>query len=256
MTADDLSAVGVVLTFLVLLVVESVWPARQYPTLRWWRVRGVIQLVLIGGLATAVPLVLPVEWLKAHRLLDGSGLGLVGGTVVGYLVVSFVSYVWHRATHRFDVLWQGFHQLHHAPSRLDMAGATVFHPFDIAMYMVLSTVTTTLVLGLTPEAAAATSFVAQFYAYFQHLNVRTPRWLGTLIQRPESHFVHHEKGVHRYNYADLPVWDMIFGTFKNPPDFGTGDVGFDEPAAHRYGAMLLFRNVSQSVGTQSPDPVR
>ena len=23
-------------------------------------------------------------------------------------------------------------------------------------------------------------------------------------------------GLHAYNYADLPVWDMLFGTFRNP----------------------------------------
>jgi sterol desaturase/sphingolipid hydroxylase (fatty acid hydroxylase superfamily) len=22
--------------------------------------------------------------------------------------------------------------------------------------------------------------------------------------------------VHAYNYADLPLWDMLFGTFRNP----------------------------------------
>ena len=37
-----------------------------------------------------------------------------------------------------------------------------------------------------------------------------------LFQRPESHCVHHQSGVHSYNYADLPLWDMLFGTFRNP----------------------------------------
>lgn len=60
---------------------------------------------------------------------------------------------------------------------------------------------------------------------FQHANIRTPRWLGYLIQRPESHAVHHGRGIHRYNYADLPLWDIIFGTFRNP-ETATGEVGF------------------------------
>lgn len=114
---------------------------------------------------------------------------------------------------------------------------------------------TTLVLGLDPAAAAATAFVAQFYASFQHLNVRTPRWLGYLIQRPESHFVHHARGVHGFNYADLPLWDLLFGTFRNPARFGAGEVGFEAPADGRYGAMLAFRDVSDGVGTQAPQDV-
>jgi hypothetical protein len=37
----------------------------------------------------------------------------------------------------------------------------------------------------------------------QHANIRTPRWLGYLIQRPESHGVHYGRGIHRCNYSDL-----------------------------------------------------
>lgn len=41
-------------------------------------------------------------------------------------------------------------------------------------------------------------------------------WLGFIVERPESHRIHHQEGVHAYNYADLPLWDMLFGTFRNP----------------------------------------
>jgi sterol desaturase/sphingolipid hydroxylase (fatty acid hydroxylase superfamily) len=140
--------------------------------------------------------------------------------------------------------------MHHAPQRMDLGGSAIFHPFDVVVFVTLSTVTTTLVLGLTPEAAAITGFIAQFYSFFQHLNVKTPRALGYLIQRPEAHFVHHAREVHAYNYGDLPIWDILFGTFKNPAEFGTGDVGFDAPADRRYGAMLAFRDVSDGVGTK------
>jgi sterol desaturase/sphingolipid hydroxylase (fatty acid hydroxylase superfamily) len=56
---------------------------------------------------------------------------------------------------------------------------------------------------------------------FQHANLRTPRWLGYIIQRPESHGIHHERGLHAFNYADLPLWDMVFGTFRNPRTLGS-----------------------------------
>ena len=90
---------------------------------------------------------------------------------------------------------------------------------------------TTLVLGLDPVAAALTGYIAAFYGYFQHMNIRTPRWLGYLIQRPEAHCIHHQRDVHAYNYGDLPVWDMLFGTFRNPASF-EGAVGL-RPARHR-----------------------
>ena len=82
--------------------------------------------------------------------------------------------------------------------------------------------------------------------YFQHMNIRTPQWLGYLIQRPEAHCIHHQRDVHAFNYGDLPVWDMLFGTFRNPPAF-QGPVGFDKPATDRLGAMFGFVDVNEAV---------
>jgi len=98
-------------------------------------------------------------------------------------------------------------------------------------------------LGLDPVAASITGFIGAFYAMFQHWNVRTPRWLGYLIQRPESHCLHHEKEVHGRNYSDLPLWDMLMGSFHNPERF-EGEVGFEPAAARRVGAMLVGVDVN------------
>jgi sterol desaturase/sphingolipid hydroxylase (fatty acid hydroxylase superfamily) len=41
--------------------------------------------------------------------------------------------------------------------------------------------------------------------------------------------VHHREGVHDYNYADFPLWDILFGTFRNiPPDLHRRECGFEE----------------------------
>jgi hypothetical protein len=109
------------------------------------------------------------------------------------------------------------------------------------------------VLGLDPVAAALTGYIAAFYGYFQHLNIRTPQWLGYVIQRPEAHCIHHQRDVHAFNYGDLPVWDMLFGTFRNPAGF-EGEVGFDQPATKRFGAMLGFVDVNEAVA--GPDTAR
>lgn len=78
---------------------------------------------------------------------------------------------------------------------------------------------------------------------FQHMNVTTPRWLGCFIQRPESHTIHHGKGLHRYNYSDLPVFDIIFGTFRNPAGFEM-DTGYYDGASARVMDMLLCKDIS------------
>src|SRR5262245_57680688 len=97
---------------------------------------------------------------------------------------------------------------------------------------------------MDPLAAALVGYVAAFYGMFQHWNVHTPQWLGYLIQRPEAHCEHHRLGVHAYNYGDLPVWDLLLRTFRNPRTF-SGACGFESPADRRLLDMLAWRNVNE-----------
>ena len=109
--------------------------------------------------------------------------------------------------------------------------------------------------GSFPAAIAACIFIAIampsacvisfgfFCACFQHANIRTPRWLGYIVQRPESHSVHHGRGVHAYNYTDLPIFDLLFGTFKNPEHHEV-EAGFYDGASRRLGQLLLGVDVN------------
>ena len=63
--------------------------------------------------------------------------------------------------------------------------------------------------------------------------------------RPEAHGLHHERGIHAYNYASFPVWDMLFGTFRNPEDFPE-HYGFWQGASSKLGAMLIGRDVAEA----------
>jgi sterol desaturase/sphingolipid hydroxylase (fatty acid hydroxylase superfamily) len=139
--------------------------------------------------------------------------------------------------HNVTFLWRWFHQMHHSPERVDIWGALYFHPFDSIGWAFLGSLALVLGFGVSAEAAIAINVIATFYGMFQHLNVRTPHWLGYIIQRPESHSCHHERGVHARNYSDLPLWDMIFGTFHNPKEF-TGECGFYDGGSKRVGDLL------------------
>jgi sterol desaturase/sphingolipid hydroxylase (fatty acid hydroxylase superfamily) len=66
---------------------------------------------------------------------------------------------------------------------------------------------------------------------------------GYIVERPENHSVHHERGVHYYNFSDLPVFDLLFGTWRNPAEFAK-EQGFYDGASSRLGAMLGFQDVS------------
>jgi sterol desaturase/sphingolipid hydroxylase (fatty acid hydroxylase superfamily) len=64
---------------------------------------------------------------------------------------------------------------------------------------------------------------------------------------PEMHRIHHEHGVHRNNYGDIVWWDMLFGTYENPPTWD-GRCGFDAAREEHLFAMLRFRDVHDRKG--------
>jgi len=243
---DTVDVVGLLvpITYFVMLAIEKWRPARRFPARRGWGWIGIAFLLLLGVVSTAVPLLAPLDWLAARRWVDGTRLGAVGGTVVGYVVLSAAMYAYHRTVHNVPWLWRLTHQIHHSPQRVDIAGSVLFHPIEMVIQVMLQLFVTLIVLGLDPLAAALTGYVAAFYGMFQHWNVHTPQWLGVLIQRPEAHCEHHRQGVHANNYGDLPIWDMLLGTFRNPRSFD-GECGFEAPADRRLGAMLALRDVNE-----------
>ena len=86
--------------------------------------------------------------------------------------------------------------MHHSAERVDTYGAFWFSPLDMVGWTALFSLCADAGRPVTPEAAIAPCCVTTFLSVFQHANVRTPRWLGLLVQRPESHSFHHERGVH------------------------------------------------------------
>ena len=131
------------------------------------------------------------------------------------------------------------------PERLDTYGAFWFSPLDMVGFTVVYSLALTLVVGLSAEAATMTLYIAMFLTIFQHTNVKTPVWLGYIVQRPESHSVHHQRGVHAWNYSDLPVFDLLFGTFRNPREYAEQQ-GFYDGASARVGDMILCRDVASA----------
>lgn len=231
-------------TIPLFLLLDLLYRARRFATTRWWRARA----FFVTAVTFAFSIVVATLWggvIGDRTLLDLSGWGMLGGALAGILVYELAHYVYHRAAHRFDWLWRSAHQMHHSAESLDAFGAYYLHPLDTAAFTTLSSLVFFPLLGVSAEAGALGAVFLTFNAMFQHANIRTPRWLGYVIQRPESHGVHHARGVHRYNYSDLPLWDMVFGTFRNPEIF-EGECGLTPGASARIGALLMGVDVSEN----------
>lgn len=234
--------------YATLMILELLAPGRQLPTVKFWRIKGLAVFFFYFFLASYLPLIWDT-YLAPYQLLDLSGVGAVGGALVGVLLYEFGVYVWHRAMHKNDKLWKMFHQMHHSAERMDTYGAFYFSPLDMIGWTLLGSVCFVLIIGLSPQAATASLLIINFLGMFQHTNIKTPAWLGYIVQRPESHTIHHAKGVHAYNYSDLPIFDILFGTFKNPRTY-EHETGFYQGASNRIVEMLMFKKVDQPAETK------
>jgi sterol desaturase/sphingolipid hydroxylase (fatty acid hydroxylase superfamily) len=229
----------------LLMAWEAIAPGRKLPAVKYSKLRGLVAFVFYFYLASYLPLLWDT-YLVSLQLFDLTGLGTLAGGLVGILLYEFGVYVWHRAMHKNDKLWKVFHQMHHSSERIDTYSAFYFSPLDMIGWTMLGSICLVLIIGITPSAATVTILIANFLGMFQHTNIKTPSWLGYVVQRPESHTIHHAKGIHAYNYSDLPLFDIIFGTFKNPKNY-ENETGFYIGASKRVLDMLLFRNVDRPV---------
>ena len=153
--------------------------------------------------------------------------------VVALLGVDLCYYLWHRASHRVNLIW-ATHVVHHQSDEYNLAVAlrqAVFAgltswPFYLPLAL----------LGVPPEVYVASRAFNLLYQFWIH--TRLVGRLGPLewvLNTPSHHRVHH--GINRAyldtNFAGvLIVWDRMFGTF-------TPEVG--EPV---YGTVRPYRSWS------------
>lgn len=247
----DPVSLAVLAIYAALVGLEALFPARPLPRVRGWRTRALVVFACYFFLSSYLPL-LWGEALSGLQVLDLQAIHPLAGAAIGVLVFELFVWAWHRAMHKSHWLWRAFHQMHHSAERVDSFGAFYFSPLDVAGFAFLSSLALTVV-GLPAQSVTWYLYATMFLATFQHTNIRTPQWLGYIVQRPESHSVHHGRGIHHYNYSDLPLFDVLFGTFRNPKDF-VAESGFEGASSAQIAQMLAFRDIAandyaQSVGS-------
>jgi sterol desaturase/sphingolipid hydroxylase (fatty acid hydroxylase superfamily) len=230
--------------YAALILLEALFPARPLPQVKGWKTRALVVFVFYFYLSSYLPL-LWGETLAAYTLFDLQSLNPFVAAGIGVLIYELFVYVWHRTMHRVHWIWRSFHQMHHSAERLDSYGAFYFSPLDVIAFTFLTSLSLTVVVGLSAQAVTYVIYATTFLGVFQHLNIRTPQWLGYIVQRPESHSVHHGRGVHQYNYSDLPLFDILFGTFRNSKEF-VSEAGFYDGASAKVPQILLFKDIAGS----------
>ena len=223
-------------------LLERLIPGWKLPAVPTWTIRvlavNFVQLlvVIVAGLSWE-------KWLSAYSLFQLSRhVPAWAGGLLAYFVATFVFYWWHRWRHTIEFLWLHFHQIHHSLQRIEVITSFYKHPVEMTVNSIIGGLLIYTLLGLNAEAGAIYTLCTALGEFFYHTNVRTPRWIGYIFQRPEMHRIHHEHEKHASNYGDIVWWDMLFGTYHNPEKFTTS-CGFDPPKEEQLFDTLRFKDV-------------
>lgn len=208
--------------FVCAYFLENKYPRKELENRPNWIVRAVIfnilqfLLVIIGHYTWELLIIKYTMTYSVFNMMRFGWSPYFNG-FVAYIINSWVFYWYHFGRHEIDWMWNTFHQFHHSPVRIEVITSFYKHPLEIVANSVIITLLIYPILGLDLESNKYFVVYSALSEFFYHINISTPHWIGYIIQRPESHRIHHlEDRIHCENYSDLPLWDILGGTFRNP----------------------------------------
>jgi sterol desaturase/sphingolipid hydroxylase (fatty acid hydroxylase superfamily) len=262
MTADTLVADEgrIRLTvFLAVLTAMALWelaaPRRRLEIPRVIRWSNNIALVVLD--AVIVRLLFPVLAVGAAVWAGRQGVGLLPflgvsravAVILALLILDLVIWAQHRLFHAVPVFWR-LHRMHHADLDFDVTTGLRFHPIEILLSMAIK-IAFVVALGAPPVGVLLFEVILSATALFNHANIRlgdsVERWLRMVMVTPDMHRIHHSAIPEETNSNfgfNLPVWDRLFGTYREQPRNGHGGMRiglnrFRDPRWLRLDRMLI-----------------
>jgi sterol desaturase/sphingolipid hydroxylase (fatty acid hydroxylase superfamily) len=231
-------ALAVVLAYLLLKPLELWRPVEHWPERRTVRTDVVYTLVHKLGIVPALFFVVltPIGamidgFLRFHGYIPPTLEQLMPAlrewpfaTFLLYVVLLDLGEYWrHRLQHRLP-WWWALHSLHHDQRQMTLWSDDRNHLLDDVLTLVWGG-TLALLIGVAPAEFPLVVIIFRFIESLAHTNVRLGfgRIGGTLLVGPQYHRAHHSiehaaapfDRTRGCNFAViLPVWDMLFGTWR------------------------------------------
>src|SRR3954465_5640963 len=198
--------------------------------------------VLAGGTTAAseFPIVAPVQALAERRrlgLLRIVPLPRAVRIALGFLLLDYTLYLWHRANHHAPLLWR-FHAVHHVDLDLDSTTGLRFHFGELAMAAGFRAAQV-LLLGVDRDTLRVWQQLLVCSVVFHHSNLELPadleQRLNVLVVTPRMHGIHHSTRPQETdsNFSSLlSCWDRIHRSLRLdvPQETVTiGVPGFSQP---------------------------
>ncbi len=234
----DFFVLNVVLTGLLFVPLERLSPLKREQRLfrTEWREdlfyyfvsSLMVQVLTFLAMAPSNAVMATTAWASFRAMVFA--LPMVVQVALIMVFTDFVQYWLHRAFHRVPALWR-FHAVHHSTTHLDWVSGLRTHPADGALlappFVLL------IAAGFDPAFPGVLAVVQIVTGLFLHANVRW-RWrlLHRIVITPEFHHWHHadEPAARDTNYSTfLPLWDLVFGTYRMPRHRRPQRYGIAEP---------------------------
>jgi len=212
-------------------VAEIILPRRRLTASklrRWASNLGIVFLnslfvrLLLPATAAGFAVVAAQRGWGVFNVLDAPAWVSIIASVV---FLDFAIYLQHVMFHAVPALWR-LHRMHHADLDFDVTTGARFHPIEILLSMLIK-FAVIAVIGAPAAAVIIFEVLLNATAMFNHGNFRLPagldRVLRLFVVTPDMHRVHHSIEDHETNSNfgfNLPLWDRLFGTYKDQPDAG------------------------------------
>jgi sterol desaturase/sphingolipid hydroxylase (fatty acid hydroxylase superfamily) len=230
-----------------LFVVERLRPLRATKEPGPARVGRNLAIGMLGAAATAAS-----DWpivVAAQRLAERRRLGLLRRApfrglpralrfVIGFVLLDYTLYLWHRLNHRVPALWR-FHAVHHIDLDLDSTTGLRFHFGELALAAGYRAAQV-LLLGVDRRTLRVWQQILLLSVVFHHSNLELPADAEQAVQSafvtPRMHGIHHSNdgGQMNTNFSSLLTWwDRLHRTLLlgvPQAEVAIGVAGYTAPA--------------------------
>lgn len=194
-----------------------------------------------------------------REMSDNFGTVLLLGLIV-FLVTDLSTYITHRLSHEWPVLW-AFHRVHHSAPLLNPLTQQRRHPVSAVLSRLMDLAMVAPVLGVTlyfwneetgPTVAVIVRWCFGLFALaggnLRHSHI----WLSfgpfeRVLVSPAQHQIHHSRAEKHWNcnYGEvLAIWDWMFGTLRVA----------DRPERLRFGLTEEGRQPHRTLGAALAEP--
>jgi sterol desaturase/sphingolipid hydroxylase (fatty acid hydroxylase superfamily) len=148
-------------------------------------------------------------------VLPARGWGLVAAVAAYTIVMDFGEFIFHRAQHRFPVLW-AMHSLHHSDPAVNVSTTERHYWAEQVLKAGSIYLAVALLFKTNPLVIHWYGLISLSNAFF-HMNLRVSFGrCALLLNSPQYHRIHHSRlPEHRdRNFAALfPIFDILTGSY-------------------------------------------